>query len=255
MRGENEALSGGGISSGLISFLKIGDRAAGAIKSGGTTRRAAKMVIVDIDHPDIEKFIDWKVVEEQKVAALVAGSIMCRKHVNAVMSAWHAIQSASEADKPAAEKAYKKAIKEARNSGVPDGLIARGLALAEQGDKTFDLPVYDTDWESEAYATVSGQNSNNSVRMSNAFIDAVQKGKNWDLIRRVDRKPRKPCPRATSGTALAAQPGPAPIPASSTIPPSTSGTPAPTMAASTAPTLVPSTCSLTTPLATLPPST
>ncbi len=194
MRGENEALSGGGKSSGLISFLKIGDRAAGAIKSGGTTRRAAKMVIVDIDHPDIEKFIDWKVVEEQKVAALVAGSIMCRKHVNAVMSAWHAIQSASETDKPAAEKAYKKAIKEARNSGVPDGLIARGLALAEQGDKTFDLPVYDTDWESEAYATVSGQNSNNSVRMSNAFIDAVQKGKNWDLIRRVDRKPSKTLP-------------------------------------------------------------
>jgi ribonucleoside-diphosphate reductase alpha chain len=74
VRGENEKLSGGGRSSGLLSFLKIGDRAAGAIKSGGTTRRAAKMVIVDIDHPDIEKFIDWKVVEEQKVAALVTGS-------------------------------------------------------------------------------------------------------------------------------------------------------------------------------------
>ncbi len=74
MRGENEALSGGGKSSGLMSFLKIGDRAAGAIKSGGTTRRAAKMVIVDVDHPDIEAFIDWKVIEEQKVAALVAGS-------------------------------------------------------------------------------------------------------------------------------------------------------------------------------------
>ena len=74
LRGENEKLSGGGTSSGLMSFLKIGDRAAGAIKSGGTTRRAAKMVIVDIDHPDIEDFIDWKVIEEQKVAALVAGS-------------------------------------------------------------------------------------------------------------------------------------------------------------------------------------
>src|SRR5205814_3006438 len=74
LRGVNEKLSGGGKSSGLMSFLKIGDRAAGAIKSGGTTRRAAKMVIVDIDHPDIEDFIDWKVIEEQKVAALVAGS-------------------------------------------------------------------------------------------------------------------------------------------------------------------------------------
>ena len=74
LRGENEKLSGGGKSSGLMSFLKIGDRAAGAIKSGGTTRRAAKMVIVDADHPDIEDFIDWKVKEEEKVAALVTGS-------------------------------------------------------------------------------------------------------------------------------------------------------------------------------------
>ena len=74
LRGEGEQLSGGGKSSGLMSFLKIGDRAAGAIKSGGTTRRAAKMVVVDIDHPDIEDYINWKVKEEQKVAALVTGS-------------------------------------------------------------------------------------------------------------------------------------------------------------------------------------
>jgi ribonucleoside-diphosphate reductase alpha chain len=80
LRGENEKLSGGGKSSGLMSFLKIGDRAAGAIKSGGTTRRAAKMVVVDADHPDIEAYIDWKVKEEQKVAALVAGSKACQKH-------------------------------------------------------------------------------------------------------------------------------------------------------------------------------
>ena len=74
VRGEGEPLSGGGKSSGLMSFLKIGDRAAGAIKSGGTTRRAAKMVVLDLDHPDIEKFVNWKVAEEQKVAALVTGS-------------------------------------------------------------------------------------------------------------------------------------------------------------------------------------
>jgi ribonucleoside-diphosphate reductase alpha chain len=191
VRGENERLSGGGKSSGLISFLKIGDRAAGAIKSGGTTRRAAKMVIVDIDHPDIEKFIDWKVVEEQKVAALVAGSIICRKHLNLVMDAWHKKAEASENDLPSLEKAYKKALREARNNGVPDGLLARAIGLAEQGDKTFDFPIYDTDWEGEAYFTVSGQNANNSVRMSNSFIDAVQKDKDWDLTRRVDRKPSK----------------------------------------------------------------
>src|SRR5438067_3900852 len=124
VRGENEPLSGGGKSSGLLSFLKIGDRAAGAIKSGGTTRRAAKMVILDIDHPDIEKFIDWKVVEEQKVAALVAGSILCRKHLNLVMEAWHVKEEASATDKPASEKAYRKTLREARDAGVPEGLLA-----------------------------------------------------------------------------------------------------------------------------------
>ncbi len=194
LRGENESLSGGGKSSGLISFLKIGDRAAGAIKSGGTTRRAAKMVIVDIDHPDIEKFIDWKVVEEQKVAALVAGSIICRKHLNLVMQAWHVSNDGSEADKPTLQKALKKAIKEARNAAVPEGLIVRALGLAEQGEKSFDFPTYDTDWEGEAYLTVSGQNANNSIRMSNGFVEAVQKGGDWDLIRRVDRKPSKTLP-------------------------------------------------------------
>src|SRR5436853_1678178 len=89
LRGENEKLSGGGRSSGLMSFLKIGDRAAGAIKSGGTTRRAAKMVTVDIDHPDIEAYIDWKVIEEQKVASLVAGSRAAEKHLNAIIQACH----------------------------------------------------------------------------------------------------------------------------------------------------------------------
>ena len=87
LRGDGEKLSGGGRSSGLMSFLKIGDRAAGAIKSGGTTRRAAKMVTVDIDHPDIEAYIDWKVIEEQKVAALVTGSKVAQKHLHRVMLA------------------------------------------------------------------------------------------------------------------------------------------------------------------------
>jgi len=87
LRGDGEKLAGGGKSSGLMSFLKIGDRAAGAIKSGGTTRRAAKMVIVDTDHPDIEQFIDWKVIEEQKVASLVTGSKINQKHLRSVLKA------------------------------------------------------------------------------------------------------------------------------------------------------------------------
>jgi ribonucleoside-diphosphate reductase alpha chain len=119
LRGEGEPLSGGGKSSGLMSFLKVGDRAAGAIKSGGTTRRAAKMVILDVDHPDIETFIDWKAVEEEKVRALIAAG-------------------------------------------------------------------YSSDFNGDAYATVSGQNSNNTVRMTNDFVDAVMADEDWELTGRTD---------------------------------------------------------------------
>ncbi len=124
LRGEGEKLSGGGTSSGLMSFLKIGDRAAGAIKSGGTTRRAAKMVCLDLDHPEIETFIDWKVEEEKKVAALIAAG-------------------------------------------------------------------YASDYEGEAYRTVSGQNSNNSVRIPNEFFEKLAKGEDWELTGRMDGKVMK----------------------------------------------------------------
>ncbi|HZH95041.1 MAG TPA: vitamin B12-dependent ribonucleotide reductase, partial [Flavisolibacter sp.] len=127
MRGEGEKLSGGGTSSGLMSFLKIGDRAAGAIKSGGTTRRAAKMVCLDLDHPEIEKFINWKVEEEQKVAALIDAG-------------------------------------------------------------------YASDYEGEAYRTVSGQNSNNSVRIPNSFFEKLEKGEDWELTARTDGRVMKRVP-------------------------------------------------------------
>lgn len=136
MRGESEPLSGGGKSSGLMSFLKIGDRAAGAIKSGGTTRRAAKMVCLDLDHPDIESFVNWKVREEIKVAALVEGM----KNLSGEM-------------KETAERL--------------------GLVL-------------DYDFNGESYSTVSGQNSNNSVRIPNAFFRSVRENSDWGLIRRTD---------------------------------------------------------------------
>jgi len=141
LRGENESLSGGGKSSGLMSFLKIGDRAAGAIKSGGTTRRAAKMVCLDVDHPDVEAFVSWKVREELKVAAMVEGM----KHL-------------SSAQQQAAE--------------------SLGLTL-------------DYDFNGEGYYTVSGQNSNNSVRVSDAFMEAVVNDSDWTLIRRIDGAPHK----------------------------------------------------------------
>ena len=136
LRGDDEPLSGGGRSSGLMSFLKIGDRAAGAIKSGGTTRRAAKMVCLDADHPDIEAFVSWKAREELKVAAMVEGMKQL----------------------PAAQQDLAKDL---------------GLNL-------------DYDFNGEAYQTVSGQNSNNSVRLSNEFMHAVESDGDWDLIRRTD---------------------------------------------------------------------
>jgi ribonucleoside-diphosphate reductase alpha chain len=144
LRGDDEPLSGGGKSSGLMSFLKIGDRAAGAIKSGGTTRRAAKMCCLDLDHPDIEQFINWKIREELKVAAMAEGM----KHL------------------------------------APD---QRDLA-AKLGLKL------DYDFNGEAYLTVSGQNSNNSVRIPNRFFEAVEKDGQWDLTWRTNGQVAKSLP-------------------------------------------------------------
>ncbi len=187
LRGEGEPLSGGGRSSGLMSFLKIGDRAASAIKSGGTTRRAAKMVIVDIDHPDIEQFIDWKVVEEQKVAELVAGSKLLARHAEAIMAACHdpAYTGADRFD-PRENPALRKAVRAARRAMLPEGIIQQIILFASQGYTAIEVPVYETDWDSEAYLTVSGQNSNNSVRVTDAFMKAVLEDGDWPLVRRTD---------------------------------------------------------------------
>ena len=183
LRGANEPLSGGGKSSGLMSFLKIGDRAAGAIKSGGTTRRAAKMVIVDVDHPDILEFVNWKVKEEQKVAALVAGSRLARKHLNEIMRACREFDGAEPFD-PRANPSLKKAIRAARKAMLPQNYIQRVIQFAEQGFEEIEFATYDTDWDSEAYLTVSGQNSNNSVRVTNEFLEAAMANGEWTLFKR-----------------------------------------------------------------------
>ncbi|MDO9412475.1 MAG: vitamin B12-dependent ribonucleotide reductase, partial [Pseudolabrys sp.] len=195
LRGEGEKLSGGGRSSGLMSFLKIGDRAAGAIKSGGTTRRAAKMVVVDVDHPDIEQYIDWKVMEEQKVAALVTGSKTNQKHLKAIMKA--CINCEGQDDDcflPEKNPALKREIKLARKARVPDNVIKRVIQFAKQGSKDIIFPPYDTDWDSEAYLTVAGQNSNNSVRITDDFLRAVDADANWDLTFRKNGKVSKTLP-------------------------------------------------------------
>ncbi len=192
LRGVNEKLSGGGKSSGLMSFLKIGDRAAGAIKSGGTTRRAAKMVVVDVDHPDIEEYINWKVKEEQKVAALVTGSKICGKRLAAIMKA--CVNCEADGDDcfdPAKNPALKRAIKEARRDEVPNNYIMRVIQFAKQGYKEISFTTYDTDWDSEAYLTVSGQNSNNSVRVTDEFLNSVEADADWKLTSRLSGEPTK----------------------------------------------------------------
>jgi len=192
LRGEGERLSGGGKSSGLMSFLKIGDRAAGAIKSGGTTRRAAKMVVVDIDHPDIEQYINWKVKEEQKVAALVTGSKIVSQHLRAILKACVNCDGENEACfDPAKNPALKREIRAAKKAQVPENYIHRVIQFARQGYTDMTFPVFNTDWDSEAYLTVSGQNSNNSVRVTDDFLRAVESDGDWHLTARISGKPVK----------------------------------------------------------------
>ena len=160
-----------------MSFLKIGDRAAGAIKSGGTTRRAAKMVVVDVDHPDIEEYINWKVREEQKVAALVTGSKICQKRLQGRDEGLRQLRRARDGDDAASirrrTRASKRAIKRSQAAtSVPKNYILRVIQFAKQGYKDIEFDTYDTDWDSEAYLTVSGQNSNNSVRVTDEFLNA-----------------------------------------------------------------------------------
>jgi ribonucleoside-diphosphate reductase alpha chain len=194
LRGDGESLSGGGRSSGLMSFLKIGDRAAGAIKSGGTTRRAAKMVCLDLDHPDIEEFIDWKVVEEQKVAAMVTGSKICAQRLNAVLKACLMVDAEGlghvELDVKK-NQVLKDAVTAARRDMVPEAYIHRMFEYASQGYTHFVFHEYDTNWDGKAYQTVSGQNSNNSVRIPNGFFDVLQRDGDWELRRRIDGKVSK----------------------------------------------------------------
>lgn len=186
LRASGEKLSGGGTSSGLMSFLKINDVAAAAVKSGGTTRRAAKMVVLDIEHPDAEEFILWKANEEQKVAALVAGSKICDLFLNTIMK----IAADGGVDRKE-NRDLDIAIKKALARGVPMNYIARCLRMVEMGYDHIDFKTFDTHYEGEAYQTVAGQNSNNTVRVSNAFMDAVNNDTEWEMTWRTTKKVAK----------------------------------------------------------------
>jgi adenosylcobalamin-dependent ribonucleoside-diphosphate reductase len=185
IRAAGEKLTGGGTSSGLMSFLKVFDRAAGAIKSGGTTRRAAKMVVLNADHPDIEEFVNWKVREERKVADLVIGSRIFEQHLNAIISAAHDTRVPEQARMdPALNVALRRSIRDALAAGVPSGATQNALDFARQGYTRLEIEQYDTAWDSEAYITVSGQNSNNSVRLTNEFFNTVDRDGDWELTSR-----------------------------------------------------------------------
>ena len=187
LRGKGEKLTGGGTSSGLMSFLKIFDTAAGSIKSGGTTRRAAKMVSLDLDHPEIEEFIWWKVREEEKVADLVAGSKILRKRLGAL------IELAKNQEQPLENKEVRKALKQATKDHIPINYLVRALDIARQGHR-LPLQEFDPHYESEAYLTVSGQNSNNSVRIPNSFFKALHNQQDWNLIARSNGEVMKTIP-------------------------------------------------------------
>ncbi len=179
LRGKGEPLEGGGVSSGLMSWLKIGDVSAGGIKSGGTTRRAAKMVILDIDHPDVEEFIDWKVKEEQKVASLIAGSKLCKTHLFVLSRLY------KEGAEDIIIKEYES---KALDAGVPLHYILRTKQLSAQGKEDMVFEEFDNDWQGEAYKTVSGQNSNNSVSVTNKFMDDVEHDGLHELVWRMEKK-------------------------------------------------------------------
>ena len=189
IRGEGEPLSGGGISSGLLSFLKIADRSASAIKSGGTTRRAAKMVILDSDHPDIEEFIDWKMKEEYKVACMVAGSRKISRHAAGLLEAVRGFSGAeSDRTDPDRNPALKAAIRSALDDELPQPFIYPLVRMANEEGRLPEFEVFNSDWQSEAYSTVSGQSSNNSVRLTQGFMEAVLEDGEYDLVTRTDGK-------------------------------------------------------------------
>lgn len=181
LRAKGEKLTGGGFTSGMMSWLRIFDRAAGAIQSGGTTRRAAKMVVVDADHPDVEEFIDWKMKEEHKVADLVAGSRIMRENINQIMK----VAVAEKTTDYKGNKKLKIAVRKALQGFVPMNYILRALALTEQGISEMDIATFSTHFEDDAYNTVSGQNSNNSVRVTNDFMRAVENDSDWHMKWRV----------------------------------------------------------------------
>ncbi len=187
IRAAGEELPSGDRGAGLLAHLKVGDCAAGTTQMGGTVRRAAKMVVVDADHPEIEDFVAWKVKEERKVAALVSGSQANAHYLQAVLDACHAApELGAAAFEPKSNAVLQTAVSAARRAFVSENYIRRTIDQAAQGCEKLDVEIYSTDWQSEAYRSVSGQNANHSVRVTEGFLNAVSEDGPWDLTARVD---------------------------------------------------------------------
>ncbi|MCL2381640.1 MAG: adenosylcobalamin-dependent ribonucleoside-diphosphate reductase [Treponema sp.] len=192
IRATKERLSGGGVSSGLLSFLKVGDRSASAIKSGGTTRRAAKMVTLDADHPDVEQYISWKDREEHKVASMVSGSRIIKKHLDAIKNALASFRGpGADTFNPLKNHELQAALRGALADNVPAPYIYQLLKKLEQGDGDIHLAAFSTAWDDEAYNTVSGQSSNNSLRLTDEFMKAARENGDWNLVSRTGGKVEK----------------------------------------------------------------
>ena len=182
LRSKGESLSGGGKSSGLMSFLKIGDAVAGAIKSGGTTRRAAKMVTVDSDHPEILDYVSWKVKEENKLVSLMTGSRIVEKHLKQIVEAF---RESNDVDLRSNLK-LAQAVADAYHNEVPAAYLERVLAMLAQGILEFDWEVFTSDFNGAGYSSLNGQNSNNSVRVSNKFMNASRSNQPFSLNNRTN---------------------------------------------------------------------
>jgi ribonucleoside-diphosphate reductase alpha chain len=195
VRAAGEPLAGGGQSSGLLSFLQAPDKSAGAIKSGGTTRRAARMLCLDDDHPELPEFVRWKAGEEKKVAALVAGSAIVAREVDRVYRAAKDYADAPNDDASPATAAAAKRLarwrKQAAGCGVPKAIIDAAAVAGMASAPCPEVQVLAADFEGEAYNTVSGQNANNSVRVSNDFMRRAagpDRSNNWPLYGRVEKR-------------------------------------------------------------------
>ncbi len=186
LRGINEPLSSGGTSSGLLSALKASDRAAALVTSSGSTRQPSKMVIVDADHPEIFDYIDWKVEEERKVAALAAGARVCNRYLKAIFDAWaEAKPRRTPAEDIRGNARLGRAVEAARAHGIPDNAILNVIELARQGGDWTAFENYNADWDSTAYHSVSGQRSNNSIRIPDSFLRAAERDADWHLVNRI----------------------------------------------------------------------